>query len=194
MKNFFNIMRLVSIIKTLRSPTPRSLFYLIPKLVRVFKYFKSSKKGGSSKNKKALSTLELLFVVAILSIISAIAIPKIYSTRTNAKAVAIATDIQAIVSSIQEYALMNDINPNIVNASWLMKEINLSPSVWAVVNDEIHLGKNGVLDSANNCITIRFNQNLDLLVNFTPIASSSLCTRILSNFNHNLEVSLQNDI
>ncbi|MHC4075487.1 MAG: competence type IV pilus major pilin ComGC [Planctomycetota bacterium] len=59
-------------------------------------------------NKKGFTLVELLIVVLILSVLAAIAIPRITTSAVNAKTNACATNIEIMNSQIELYAANND--------------------------------------------------------------------------------------
>lgn len=61
-----------------------------------------------SNKRKGVTLVELLIVVLILAALSAIAIPRITQSASNAKKKACSTNIDVINSSIELYAAEND--------------------------------------------------------------------------------------
>lgn len=57
------------------------------------------------RNKKAFTMLELVFILVILGILAAVAIPKISASRDDAKLVALKSDIATLKSSFPAYFL-----------------------------------------------------------------------------------------
>jgi prepilin-type N-terminal cleavage/methylation domain-containing protein len=53
--------------------------------------------------KKAFTMIELIFVIVILGILAAVAIPKMMATRTDAKIAAISQEAAGIVSEVPNY-------------------------------------------------------------------------------------------
>ena len=53
--------------------------------------------------KKAFTMIELIFVIVILGILAAVAIPKLMATRTDAKVSAISQEVSGIVSEVPAY-------------------------------------------------------------------------------------------
>ena len=59
----------------------------------------------TTKTKKAFTMLELVFILVILGILAAVAIPKISARRDDAKLVALKSDINTLKSSFPAYFL-----------------------------------------------------------------------------------------
>lgn len=140
--------------------------------------------------KAGFSTLELLFVIVILGIISSFAIPKISFTRTNALAVAIQSDIATISSSVQEFALTNNFTSREAKVSWLISYLNLSPQRWAISSDELHIANKGVIDPLDDCITISFTGTRTLDIQFNRAITSNLCSAIMRNYSQDITINL----
>lgn len=62
-------------------------------------------KGRKMRTKKAFTMLELVFILVILGILAAVAIPKISASRDDAKLVALKSDINTLKTSFPAYFL-----------------------------------------------------------------------------------------
>ncbi|MCK5000138.1 MAG: prepilin-type N-terminal cleavage/methylation domain-containing protein [Anaerohalosphaera sp.] len=77
------------------------------------------------KNRKGVTLIELLIVVLILAALSAIAIPRISQSATNAKAKSCATNIDILNSAIELYNAENDAYPT--NLTTITGDTSLFP-------------------------------------------------------------------
>lgn len=136
------------------------------------------------------SMMELLFVLVIIGILASLALPRISFSRNNALSVAIQSDIQTIISSTQEYAITNEFMPQNANPQWLVGYLHLSPQRWVVSGDSLKIAKNGVPDSQNDCLSIRFNQTSALEILFNRSQNSNLCQNLLKNYASDIIIPL----
>ncbi|MDY5951371.1 MAG: prepilin-type N-terminal cleavage/methylation domain-containing protein [Helicobacter sp.] len=136
------------------------------------------------------SMMELLFVLVIIGILASLALPRISFSRNNALSVAIQSDIQTIISSTQEYAITNEFMPQNANPQWLVSYLHLSPQRWVVSGDSLKIAKNGVPDSQNDCLSIRFNQTSALEILFNRSQNSNLCQNLLKNYASDIIIPL----
>ena len=141
--------------------------------------------------RKAFSLIELVFVIAVVGILAAIAIPKLATTRSDAQYVAINSDIQTIISSIQAAALTTDLDSTSLDGSFIMQTAGLSYSRWIAQGNGVRLAKNGVIDSTNNCVAVDItSQTLTISVQSMP--NSTLCTKLIQNYPQTISIDLAN--
>lgn len=120
---------------------------------------------SKTNSKKAFSLIELIFVIALLSIIAAVAVPKLLDSRSDAMAATIAKDISTISTSVQTYYMVNGSIDNI------SKAVNLNEKNWNISNTQL------LFKSENNtCVDININDD-KLVVNIDQ-NSSDLCEKI----------------
>lgn len=153
--------------------------------------------GRPTKNAKkprvvgAFSMMELLFVLVILGIIASMALPRLKFSRSKALSIAIQTDIQTIISSMQEQAITNEILPQTATPQWIFSSLHLSPQRWIVSGDALKIAKDGAVDTNNDCLTIRFDGVSYLQILFNPKPNSSLCDNLLKNYSGDIIVPLE---
>jgi len=111
--------------------------------------------------KKAFSLIELIFIIAVLAVISSIAIPKFMEINSKAKVSSLKQDISTIISSTQSYYLVNNKIDKISDA------VNLNSSVWNITDTQIKY---------ENCITINLNtSDIRLVIDSN---ASTLCNEL----------------
>ena len=99
--------------------------------------------------RRAFSMLELVFVIVILGILASIAIPKFSSTRGEAEAVSIRSDLTQALSAIQREVFAKNLSANAINGDSMMQIAGLSKTRWIAVGSKIKLAKDGAVDRRN---------------------------------------------
>lgn len=128
--------------------------------------------------RRAFSMLELVFVIVILGILASIAIPKFSSTRGEAEAVSISSDLTQALSAIQREVFAKNLSANAINGDSMMQIAGLSKTRWIAVGSKIKLAKDGAVDSENDCITLEFANQKDLILELVPLPTSPLCEKL----------------
>lgn len=143
--------------------------------------------------KRGFSLIELVFVIAIVGILAAIAIPKLTTSRAQAQYAAINSDIQTIISSMQAVALTQDLSAQMLNGVFIMQTAGLSYSRWIAQGNGVRLASNGAVDLVNDCVNVDINQsNLNISVNAAGSNSSTLCVQLAKNYPQPLVFNLSN--
>jgi len=115
--------------------------------------------------KKGFTLLELVFVIAILGIIAAFAIPKLLDSRSDAVVSTIKQDIATISTSIQSFYMINNGISKITDA------VNVNNKLWDISDKVIKYNVNGV-----ECVSIAVNgSNLDINIDSN---SSEICQKL----------------
>ncbi|QOG12231.1 prepilin-type N-terminal cleavage/methylation domain-containing protein [Arcobacter sp. FWKO B] len=84
----------------------------------------------------AFTILEIIFVIVIIGIISAVALPKLGLLGTDAKVNVIRQDIASLKSNIQSYFIINQKIDKISDI------ISLNPSVWKIEDKKVSFEDN----------------------------------------------------
>lgn len=127
----------------------------------------------------AFSMLELVFVIVILGVLAAIAIPRFSLTRIDAQVVAIENDINNAISTIQREVFSQNLDPKALTLSQIFTLAGLSSSRWVLQGNAITLGKNATPDTQNSCIALSLT-NAILELKITQKADSTLCEKLFA--------------
>jgi general secretion pathway protein G len=107
-----------------------------------------------NKNKKAFSILELIVVISILSLLAAVAVPKLFDLKSGALSNTIKQDVNTISNSIQSYYMLENRIDKISDA------VKLNEQNWKVSDKKLEFDY-----EEQNCITIEVNSNqLDIKI------------------------------
>ena len=118
--------------------------------------------------KKGFSLIELIFVIAVLGILAAIAVPKLLDSRTSAIVTTVKQDISTITNSIQSYYMLNNGITNITDS------VNINESTWNVENKSVTFSSDSV-----DCVTIKvIGTQLVVDIVESEVDSNSICRKI----------------
>ena len=116
--------------------------------------------------KQGFSIIELIFVIAVLGIIAAVAVPKLMDTRSSAIVSTIKQDISTITTSAQSYYMMNNKIDNISDS------VNINESTWTVSSKKVEFK---IEDTV--CVSISLNDN-KLSVDINDNSDSTVCKKL----------------
>lgn len=116
--------------------------------------------------KQGFSIIELIFVIAVLGIIAAVAVPKLMDTRSSAIVSTIKQDISTITTSVQSYYMMNNKIDNISDS------VNINESTWEVSPKKVEFKI-----EENICISISLDENI-LKVDIVENGDSNICKKL----------------
>ncbi|WP_456480437.1 type II secretion system protein [Nautilia sp.] len=147
--------------------------------------------------KKAFTMIELIFVIVILGILAAVAIPKLMATRTDAKVAAISQEVSGIVGEVPAYvtsqgkvdtlATMSQIAKSLIDQG-KAKDTNSTWTGWSHAFDSHVIGDGSRIDSMvigaqddngnmEDCVLIEINGTM-MAVQGNSAATGAICTGI----------------
>jgi len=124
---------------------------------------------SSNLNKKAFSLIELIFMIVVIGIIAAVAVPKLMGTRSSAIVSTLKQDITTITTSIQSYYLLNGKIDKISDA------VVINNSTWTTIsNNEIKY-----IEDSNSCVDIAVvSGKLNITVDKT---AGTICNKLFDS-------------
>ena len=116
--------------------------------------------------KKSFSLIELIFIISVLGIIAAVAVPKLMDTRSNAVTTTIKQDISTITTSIQSYYMLNN------GIEKISDSVNINPKAWVVSDKKLEYKSN-----ETTCVTIEITTSNKLVISIDE-TSSDICQKL----------------
>lgn len=133
--------------------------------------------------------MELVFVIIILGILAAIALPRLSITRSDAQLIAVENDIISTFNAVQREVFSQNITPSSIDGAKIMELAGLSQSRWIAQGSGIKLARNGVIDTDNDCIQL-MQSNGRLILAIQPKPDSPLCEKLSKRHPTRKEVPL----
>jgi len=121
--------------------------------------------------KKGFSMIELIFVIAVLGIIAAVAVPKLLDSRSSALSTTIKQDISTITNSIQSYYMLNG------ELDDIKKSVNINSKTWEVTTQKAIFPRT---ETGTECVTIEITGN-ELIVNIDENNDTEVCKKLVSS-------------
>lgn len=114
---------------------------------------------------KGFSIIELIFVIAVLGIIAAVAVPKLMDSRSSALSTTIKQDISTITTSIQSYRMINN------KIEKISDSVNINANTWNISDLKVEF-----ISEDKVCVTIEIVTNkLNVVI---AEDSSTVCQKL----------------
>jgi len=126
--------------------------------------------------KKAFTMIELIFVIVIIGILAAVAIPKLMATRTDAKVATISQEVKSAVNEIGQYVTAKGGKANATDITTESQVLNqLVQQQKANKDSTTSVTIYG--DDKVGCVTIETNET-SVLVDVNESATGPICTGV----------------
>jgi len=134
---------------------------------------------------KAFTIIELIFVIVIIGILAAIAIPKLSATRDDASIITLSTNIREAASELASYALSKkSIDDNITKMSKVLQSMITQKYATQIDNSTINIKAGRI----NNCVIIKKvsrANGISIVLNFSSDTTDKICNGLKSKIDIN---------
>jgi len=118
--------------------------------------------------KKAFSLIELIFVISIMGILVAVAVPKLMDSRSGAIVTTIKQDISTISTAIESYYMLNNGIDKISNA------VKINTKIWKISDKKLEYF---VDDGTTLCLSLQI-LNDKIVLNIASNPTNKVCKKL----------------
>jgi general secretion pathway protein G len=126
--------------------------------------------------KKAFTMIELIFVIVILGILAAVAIPKMMATRTDAEISKIATNLNTAKNEIASYVTATGkLETNGSKMSNVINEMEQAGIADNTIDDKTTIKTKKNDGTLEKCVTLDWSDDVNLSITYESNISGDVC-------------------